>query len=161
MKYLFATILILASAVGSAQNLSIDQLIHLQGKSLTYVEEYLTERKWVLLRVSSKTTASGSASFAYGKNSYDDKAIAFFDCWYNPWGTTMVGLQVYSSTPYIKFLQRMEALGFKLTDTIVEDGRISKTYYGKRLLIVVSTSTEGDDFGSTRTIYEFNVHPKY
>ncbi len=162
MKY-FITLFILSFSLKlSAQNVSLDQLLVLRGKSLVYVEEFLTARKWELTGSEEYSLFKlGSATFAYEKSYLDDKALSFLTFDYNPYNSNdnEITIQINRSSTYVQFVNRIKALQYKLLNSTTEDDRLIKRYTkGNTIIRVVSKVTKDDYSTSTKTVYLFQIY---
>jgi hypothetical protein len=67
-KIVFIIIIVLFFNNCEAQNLTLDQVLNLRTKSLSYIDEYLTVKKWSMLSAEEpKDDNLGNISFAYNK----------------------------------------------------------------------------------------------
>jgi hypothetical protein len=143
-----------------AQNLTLDQVLNLRTKQLSYIDEYLTTKKWSMLSAEEPTDENmGNISFAYNKGIYDDKAESFLDFYYSKLSTlyNRIRIQVNKSSNYNIYIARIKTLGYKLKSSFVENGNLVKVYQSTNTTIKVTTSTQKDDFTSTKTSYSFFV----
>ncbi len=157
--FLSFLIVFLTCAVTKGQNLTLDQVISLRTKSLAGVEEFLTAKNWQLTEATEPDeTTKGTATFAYDKSYYDDKATSFIIYFYGKYSTSSnrVMIQVNKTTTYNTYMARLKAMGYKLTSSKVVDGKIEKIYKSKTLTIEVSTGTQKEDF-TTKTTYHFFI----
>ncbi len=148
---LFLTLLILGF-ISNAQNLTIDQVISLRTKSLVYVEEYLAARNWELLSAKDQTrTNFGEIIYSYHRKGLDYKANAFLTFLshtdYPNSGRVMFQFSNLSKNSL--FINRLKMLGFKLADSGIKDGSITKIYKNKTLAIVSTTSIIEDEVSSS------------
>lgn len=146
-----------------AQNLSFEQVLSIRTKNLPKIEEFLTSKKWELLEATEpKDDLMGSVNFAYNKSRFDDKAESFLNIYYSSnlsASYNRLKIQVNKVSNYNSYLAKIKALGFKLQNTYVEDGAFIKVYQTKSITIKISTSTQIDEFSSTRTTYSFIILP--
>jgi hypothetical protein len=156
--FLALTCFILFSNFIHAQNLTLDQVMSLRDKSLAEVEEFLTTRNWEMKNATEPDESNlGTASFAFNKNLFDDKATAFIT--YHYAGNVMfnrVNIQISTLQAYNLYMSRLKALNYKIVNSKVVSGQIVKVYKGKNLTVRVSSSTYNDEF-ATRTIYQFFI----
>ncbi len=141
------------------QNVTLDQVIFLRSKTLADVEEFLTAKNWQLTEATEPGDGTmGRASFAYDKSYYDDKATSFITYFYGKYLTSSnrINIQVSKTATYNTFLLRLKALGYKLSSSKVDDGKIVKIYKGKSHTIEVSSGTQKGNF-STNTTYQFFI----
>lgn len=157
--FLILTSILFFFIVSKGQNISLDQVVSLNNKSLADVEEFLSAKNWELIKAKEPADGwLGSLTFAYKKEIYEDKAESFLTYYYSrdSKNSNRTNIQIHSTKTYNVFLARLKSLGFKLLNSYVEDGEIKKTYTNKANVIEVSTSTHQDDF-STKTNYHFFV----
>ena len=153
------TILLFSLIVAKGQNLTLDQLILLNTKSLAEVEEFLTAKNWEFIKATEPSDGMlGSVTFAYQKHNYDDKASSFLTYYYSKYSksSTRTNIQINTTTIYNTFLSRLKSLGYKLASSNVEGGDIKKIYKGKSYVIEVTTGAQEEDF-ATKTTYHFFV----
>jgi len=154
------TLLMLFQNTCEAQNLTVDQVLSLRTKSLSHVDEYLTTKKWEMISANEPSEDKmGTLSFAYNKSNYDDKAESFLQYYYNNESTSRnrINIQVNKASNYNNYIIRIKSLGFKLQNSFVEDGDLVKVYEKNGITIKINTSTQKDDFSSTKTTYSFFV----
>jgi hypothetical protein len=159
-KIVFLVVIALFNNNCDAQNLTLDQVLNLRTKELSYVDEYLTTKKWSMLSAEEPTDENmGNISFAYNKGIYDDKAESFIDFYYSSISNSYnrIKIQVNKSSNYNIYIARIKALGYKLQKSFVEDGDLVKIYQSSNTTIKVSTSTQKDDFTSTKTTHSFFI----
>jgi hypothetical protein len=101
----------------------------------------------------------GNISFAYNKGIYDDKAESFINYYYSSISNlyNRISIQVNKVSNYNIYIARIKALGYKLQKSFIEDGDLVKVYQSSNTTIKVSTSTQNDDFISTKTSYTFSI----
>jgi hypothetical protein len=159
-KIVFIIIIVLFFNNCEAQNLTLDQVLNLRTKSLSYIDEYLTVKKWSMLSAEEpKDDNLGNISFAYNKGIYDDKAESFINYYYSSISNlyNRISIQVNKVSNYNIYIARIKALGYKLQKSFIEDGDLVKVYQSSNTTIKVSTSTQNDDFISTKTSYTFSI----
>lgn len=158
MKKIITIISLGISSFISAQNITLDELIILRKKSLVVVEETLSAKGWSYIK-GEKTEYEifGSATFAYKKSSYDDKAQSFITYYYSEDNNEKrLSIQIVNKATYNAFLNRVKALGCKLINSEISDGSIIKTYKGQSTTIKIGISTTKEEFSeTTRTYYSF------
>ena len=153
-KYLLTFFFMVLCTLTKGQNVSIDELISLRAKSLGSVEEFLTTRKWEMLKVDS----SGRVSFAYKKNEYNDTALAFISYDFSEqqqayWNN--IRLQIHLIATYNVYLARLKALGYTVKKSFIKDGKIVKFY---RTNVANGTTVNVTiDKNSDNIIYQFHV----
>ncbi|UOK42171.1 MULTISPECIES: hypothetical protein [Flavobacterium] len=158
MKEVFTFLLLGISFICNSQNLSLDELVSLRKKSLVTVEETLTQKGWNYIKGNSPDFGKlGSATFAYKKSTYDDKAQSFITYFYSDNSSEKkMSVQVNSKEKYTSYLARIKALGCKLIDSEMSEGSLIKTYQGLTTTFKIEITTTVDDFSSsTKTVYFF------
>lgn len=158
-KLLTILICLSLSVFTKGQNLTLDQVISLRTKSLAGVEEFLTAKNWEMTEANEPEEGTmGSATFAYQKSYYDDKAVSFISYFYSKYSSNSnrVNIQINKTQTYNTFLTRLKALGYKLSSSKVDDGKIVKIYKSKTLTIEVTSATQREDF-TTKTTYSFFI----
>ncbi len=159
-KIIFLVVIALFNNNCDAQNLTVDQVLNLRTKSLSYIDEYLTTKKWSMISAEEPIDEKmGMVSFAYNKSIYDDKAESFINFYYSSISNlyNRISIQVNKSSNYNIYIARIKALGYKLQKSFVEDGDLVKIYQSSNTTIKVSTSTQKDDFTSTKTTHSFFI----
>ena len=159
-KIVFLIVIALFNNNCDAQNLTLDQVLNLRTKQLSYVDEYLTTKKWSMLSAEEPTDENmGNISFAYNKGIYDDKAESFLDFYYSKFSIlyNRIRIQVNKSSNYNIYIARIKSLGYKLKSSFLENGNLIKVYQTSNTIIKVTTSTQKDDFTSTKTSYSFFI----
>ena len=125
-NYLRTFIIITVTAFANlsmAQNLTLDQLIAMKSQSVAHIDEALTLKNWQMTEAEESTdTTLSHATYAYGKSSYDDKALSFLSVYFRPYDTNRILLQVNSRSAYNNYMARIKALGFRLQASRIEDG---------------------------------------
>lgn len=160
MKTLLINFILFLSLSNSfSQNLSIDELISLRKKQIANVEEFLNTKNWNFLSATEPLeTTLGDVVFVYKKNEHDDSAEAFLKYFYNDdFSTIRVNMQLAKKETYNFYLARLKSLGCKLIKSSIRDNEIIKVYKGATTTILVTISTQKDDFESTKTFYNFFV----
>lgn len=161
IKFLLKTLLFsITSFYSSAQNITLDQTISLRSKSIASLEEFLTSKTWTMVDATDATDDKrGTVTFAYQKNSYDDKAKSFLTMYYGSYENSdnRLSLQVNAVSVYNTFMTRLKLLGYKIYRSKIKDGAIIKTYKGRYYVIEIFTDTQKDDYSSTRTNYTFFI----
>ena len=145
------------------QNVTLDQVISLRSKTLADVEEFLTAKSWQFTSATEPGDGiMGSATFAYDKSIYDDKALSFITYYYGKYLTSSnrINIQVNKTATYNTFIARLKALGYKLSSSKVDNGNIVKIYKGKSHTIEVISGTQREDF-TTKTTYQFFICTSY
>ncbi len=164
MKTNIAILLLFFCLTSYSQNLTLDELIRLRKKDIAGVEEFLTAKNWSFLSSEEpKSDTLGSATFAYGKNDYDDKAQSFIIYYYsdNSW-FKRIFIQVVSKEKYNFFLARIKSLGCKLIDSSISDGRIKKVYQGATTTFIINISSKKEEiFEVTKSSYHINIIENY
>ena len=156
MKKIFSFILFSISTLCNSQNLTLDELVSLRKKSLVSVEESLSVKGWNYIKGDSpEFDKLGSATFAYKKSSYDDKAQSFITYFYSDNSTEKkISIQINSKEKYTSYLTKIKALGCKLIDSEMSEGSIIKTYQGKTTTFKIEVTTVIEEFSSsTKTLY--------
>jgi hypothetical protein len=162
MKKILFTIIILFPLTIFAQNLSFEQVLSLRTKTLSNLEEYLTSKKWEMLEATEPNeNTMGSVDFAYNKSRFDDKAESFINFYYSNGSTknNRLTIQVNKVSNYNLYLAKIKSLGYKLQRSYVEEGDLIKLYQTNNMTIRIRTSTQSDEFSSTRTTYSFFILP--
>jgi hypothetical protein len=162
MKKILFTIITLFPLTIFAQNLSFEQVLSLRTKSLSNLEEYLTTKKWEMLEATEPNeNTMGSVAFAYNKSRFDDKAESFINFYYSNGSTknNRLKIQVNKVSNYNLYLAKIKSLGYKLQRSYVEEGDLIKLYQTNNMTIRIRTSTQSDEFSSTRTSYSFFILP--
>ncbi len=138
-----------------SQNLTLDEASSLRTKSIGEVEETLTSKNWTLLNAEApKDGKDGLINFAFSKNSYDDKALAFLWLIYSETTTVKrVEIQINKKEFYDKYIARIKSLGCKLITSKVKDGEIVKVYRGKSTTFEVTVTTNKELDSETKTVY--------
>jgi hypothetical protein len=159
MNKTFTLVFILIYSLSFSQNITLDELISLRKKDLATVEEKLTLKGWNYIRGEEPEIGNlGTATFAYNKSSYEDKAEAFINYLYSDVSDRKrIDIQIVKKEKYNLFLGRIKALGCKLIESNISDGNIKKIYQGATLTFIISISTQKDDFSSTLTFYHFFI----
>ena len=170
MRNIFTVILINIVSLTSAQNLSIEELASLRRKNYINAEETLAGKGWNYIE-GSKSGEFDTFKYTFGKNSYDNKAQAFLTYGFSSSSIlTRINLLFFSDKKYKEYLSRVKAIGCKLDNSEIEEGRIIKYYKGKSTTFRFSISTSEDEFNSIYTTYtimildnkdyEYNFNPK-
>jgi hypothetical protein len=159
MKKILIIILTFTTSTLFSQNISLEEVITLRTKNLAVVEEYLTAKGWDLINTEVEGESSlGSMDFAYNKSNYNDKAEAFVTYLYSEKiGRKRISIQMSKKEKYTLFLNQVKSKGVSLIKSKIEDDLIKKVYQNKSLTFIVTTSTQVDDFSSTKTTYSFLV----
>lgn len=156
IKYLLTLVAIIYGNLIYAQNLTLDEVISLNQKSLAEAEEYLTAKNWEIMSIEQEPDSKMDiVTFAYKKSKYSDKAESFISCLYHSSVkiALTVNIQINSVAKYNTYLSALKAKGVKLIDTEVKNGSIKKTYQSKSQTFIVLTSTSKDDLGINTTTY--------
>lgn len=144
-----------------AQNVTIEQVLSLRTKPLSYIDEFLTGKNWELIEANEPSDEKiGELSFAYKKSSIDDTAESFINFYYTNYSVSnnMLSFQVITPSKYNSYLTKIKALGYKLQNSFVDKGELIKVYQKNGITIKINTSTQKDDEdSSTQTTYVFNI----
>lgn len=162
MKKLYLFFVILSISIYSqAQLLTIDQIIACRTKSVSALEEYLTQRKWEFMKAEEETADSkGTITFSYLKNDFNNDGVAFITLYYQE-DLPPLNRIIYEFADkriYSTALARIKTLGGKLLSTKVTGDMLSKVYKVNKNVINVLTSTEKDDAEVLKTRYKFMVY---
>jgi tetratricopeptide (TPR) repeat protein len=162
VSYGFFLCLILKTDYVLSQNITLDEVISLRSKSLSYVEEYLTLRKWQMYDVTKGNNENmAEVSFSLNKSKFDDKAESFFNFYYDEDSKipNKISLQIISVIKYNLFLSRVKSLGYKLLNSEILKNKLVKTFKLNKIFIKVSTTvSKTEDILSVRnTNYFFEI----
>ena len=142
-----------------SQNITLDEVISLRSKSLSYVEEYLTLRKWQIYEVTRNQEKNMAAViFSYNKSNLEDKAESFFYFYYDEDSKipNEISLQINLVTKYNLFLSRLKSLGYKLQNSeVLENGLVKNFKLNKNFIKVISSVSKTKDILSVRNTNYF------
>lgn len=162
-KLAFFFVIIYNSLNSFGQNVTVDELAKLRKSSFALVEETLSSKGWTFLNGSDPSEENfGSATFAYGKNSFSDEAVAFLSFNYdNSEGQDIcshrISLEFFNKEKYNLYLSRLKSLGCKLVKSTIENGNITKIYQGQTTTFLITIVADRDSFGGTTTRYQFLI----
>jgi hypothetical protein len=161
MKKIIITFLILLIGItASSQNLTLSQTLSIRKKNIAEAEEYLTQKNWSMIGAEAPTSSTyGSLTFAYNKSDYDDKAESFMWLYYsddNP-NENRISIQVHKKEKYNEYINQIKKWGGKIYDSYIEEKVFYKIYQGSTMTYIIDSSTQKDNFSSSKTIYGFFI----
>lgn len=151
-------ILLFWSITSYAQNLTVDEMLHLKAENIAGIEEYLSVKGWSLLSSHSETSQVHSkVSFAYNKSKDNDNAESFLNCLYSQkTGTKVLDLQLHSQDKYNRYLSAIKTLGCNLVHSKIGEDKVTKVYQGETMTFVVKVKTKKGKT-STDNIYHIFI----
>ena len=159
MKFKVTLLLIFSCNLAYSQLPTLDQLLILRVRSIADFEETIAQKKWKMIEVNEVTEDKmGSITFAYGTNSFDDKARAFITLLTAPSQPNRIQLQINHQADYLTYMSKMKQMGFKLSSSKVIENSIIKVYTNKTSAIRISTYTGKEEYSSvSKTSYNFLI----
>jgi hypothetical protein len=126
-----------------SQNLTLSEILKIKKMDLAKAEEYLTNKGWEFTDAEEEANGKmGSASFAYDKSEFSDKATSFITYYFSSYNLSKrINVQLHSKMKYNEYLSSIKSFGCKLLATKVIDGNIDKVYQGATTTFIISTST--------------------
>ncbi|NLP59410.1 hypothetical protein [Lutibacter sp. B1] len=139
-----------------SQNLTLTQVLSVRKKNIAEAEEYLTQKNWSMINAEAPTSETyGSLTFAYNKSDFNDKAESFLWFYYsneNP-ERNRISVQIHKKEKYNEYINQIKKWGGKIYDSYVEEKVFYKIYQGSTMTYIIDSSTQKDDFSSSKTIY--------
>ncbi len=153
----------------------MDEFISLREKKFAYVEEFLTNRGWVVLSIkepkdevygSMTQHKFGQIQFAYNYDFENETAPCFLTFYFlkDDVNYNQIELQIFPNKYYLKFLSRLKELKYKLISSEIKDGSISKKYESpndKTFFVKIKIKKELDEFNSTKTRYYIRINRSF
>ncbi len=157
-KLLIIFLFLQAIAV-KAQFISFDELILLQKKDLTEINDFLTLRGWDFSTSEEETeTTLSKAIWAFGRTEWEEgKAQAWFYLFSKQGNENRIIYQIHNRTNYNKIFARIKSLGMKKIKSEVLDNTIYSDYEGKNFIVRILQSSEENE---TVTTYQFQIFTK-
>lgn len=145
VKYLI--FFLLCSSIVKAQNLSFDQLLSLRAKPLSYVDNFLSSKNWVLNKtVNESDTSKALVKYKYKYKFNMNDFVSVFSYSYSDLkpDVNRIFIQLEDINIYNSYLKRITQLGFRLRKTKIEDNQIIRIYFKHPITIEVTSGSYGD-----------------
>ncbi len=160
MKYklLFIFITLFSNSLLS-QNylLGLDQLVALQKKSLSQVNDYLIAKNWSLYESTPESETSMAVTVWNYDIDYNDMAKAWVHL-YTDKNANRLSYEFRNKAHYIKLKSTLNTYSYKLDKEQVNDGSIEMVYSNKHNVVVVRVSKESSYDQNEK--YQFVIYSK-
>jgi hypothetical protein len=156
MKKYLLIIMVLASLVLNAQNVSMKELLDFQGKEMGEVEEALTSKGWKYIGGQVGNAESRKyIAFSFGdlkldlKNKQNEYSVIYYG-FSNNNQSKRISIELSSLDKYSQYLDEIKTSGYKLLNSDVgENGTLRKIYQGDSTTIVVKITTKKGELNVT------------
>lgn len=156
-KLLINTVFFLVSLNSIGQSLSLDKLINIQKKEVEEVNDFLINKGWEFNSSnSSEDEFMRRVGWAFGKNSYNDNAIAWLSIMYLDKTANIVRYLTWNKNVYSSI--KLKALEYKMNviNSNVKSNSIRTDYGGKNY--VLSIIIEPGEHNSSK--YDIAIIPR-
>ena len=142
-----------------SQYISFDELIALQKKDLTEINDFLTIRGWDFSNSEEATeTTLNKAIWAFGRTEWEEgKAQAWFYLFAREGNENRIIYQIHNRINYNKIFARIKTLGMKKVKSVILNNTIYSDYEGKNYVVRILQSSEENE---SVTSYQFQIFTK-
>lgn len=157
MKKLLVFFTFLVSIPLLSQNLTLNEVLAVRKMDLGDADEFLTNKGWMFIGANENENGN-EVIYAYNKSNHDDTAESFIYYNYSDFNDiVLVSIQIVKPEKFKAYINQIKAWGGKMIKSYLEEGEIIKVYLGSTNTYVVRTSTQIDDYESTRTVQNISI----
>ena len=148
------TFILLANFIGFAQNLKIADLLKMY-KTSTWedVNSYLSTKGWVFY----DSKEGAEILWSYKKVNYENSAQGWLTLKLDGSLFENFTYQISNSIIYASLASETKLLGFKKTNSLVEDGKITSEYSNGKYIISAWINKEKDDNGEYYNLFYIKI----
>lgn len=141
-----------------AQNITVNEMLHLKNQDIAGIEEYLSGKGWLLLSSEEETADTpGKLNFAYNKGKNNDSAESFLKCqYYKETGIKVMNLQLHNQQKYNSYLAGIKAVSNNLVYSSIGTDKVTKVYQDATTTFIVKVKTKRNK-ASTVNIYHIFI----
>lgn len=155
MKYIATLGLILFTFLSSfSQKLSLTELENISNKTnWESVNEFLMNKEWDYYESEKgSTTKYNTITWSYKRNSYNDRAQAWFYLYTFEGQPNKINYSVFNKPSYTAIQKSLSNKGYKLVDSEIKDDELISTYANSKFILKITTEKrEKEEEYSSRT----------